>query len=305
MLLGRPVATAVVALGVIALPWHARLEAQSDGPVAVLERVASYLEDYDRAFSAVIFQEQYSQTETTLEGNPATTHARVRDTKSQLLLLNAGAGQWLCFRDIFEVDGKELSNHVERLARLLASSPADSSGAGSLAAQITSESARYNLGGIMRNFNVPTMALSFLRRPNQGRSTFRVVGTRNKGKHDEVVEVAFVERVRPTLVRGAKEQDVPATGRFWIEPSGRIDRTEISLKTDNGNGVNAVVTVEFGVQPKLDLVVPLSMHEHYDFTPLDRIETFATYSNFVVPQIRVSVSGFKEAAGRFGGGGGW
>ena len=269
-------------------------------PPVVLQRSAAYLEQYDAKLSAVISQENYSQTERTLEGVPAQEKARSRSMKSQILLLNA-AGTWLCFRDVFEVDGKLLPEHVDRFARLLATSPAESAGAGSLANQITAESARYNLGGVTRNFNVPTMALAFLRRRNLDRSTFKVEGTQRKGGA-EVQVVLFAEHARPTLVRGAGDTDVAASGRAWIEDSGRIDRTELSLKSDAG--VNAIITVDYGPAPKVDFFVPLSMHEHYGQGITDQIEAFAEYSAFAVPTVSVDVEGFKLAAERTGRGGG-
>lgn len=267
----------------------------------LVSSAAAYLEHYDSRLSAVISQETYSQTERTLEGDPAQEKVRSRAMKSQLLLFNAGDGTWLCFRDVFQVDGKTLADHVDRLARLLATSPAESAGAGSLANQITAESARYNLGGVTRNFNVPTMALTFLRRGHQSRSTFRAAGKQRKGSVDVHI-VSFSENARPTLVRGSGDRDVPATGRFWIEDSGRIDRTELSLKSDNG--VNATITVEYGPLPARDLFVPLSMHEHYGESITDQIEAFATYSDFVVPVVSVDVEGFKLAVERTGRGGG-
>jgi len=264
----------------------------------LLQRSASYLDEFDAKFSAVISQESYKQTETRLEGQPAQPRTFSRQTKSQILFVNGGDGTLLCFRDVFEVDGKGLPDHVERFARLLASAPGDSVGAGSLASQISSESARYNLGGISRNFNIPTMALAFLRRADQERSKFHDDGPQRKGDTAETHMVSFAEKQRPTLVRDADNHDVPATGRFWIEASGRVDRTELSLETEAG--VRATVTVEYGPQPKLDVLVPLSMHEQYEQSIVDKIEAHAEYSGFVVPNVTVDLSGFKEGADRKG-----
>jgi hypothetical protein len=112
------------------------------------------------------------------------------------------------------------------------------------------------------------------------------------------VVVSFVEDRRPTLVRGSGDHDAPATGRAWIEASGRIDKTELSLRT--ANEVGGVVTAVYGAQPNLSVFVPVSMHEHYGQAFADQIEAFATYSDFVVPTVRVDVTGFKEAVDRTG-----
>jgi hypothetical protein len=267
----------------------------------LLDKAAAYLEQYDAKLSAVISQETYSQTERTLEGDPAQERTRSRALKSQVLLLNGGGGTWLWFRDVFQVDGKPLADHVGRFEKLLATSPAESAGAGSLASQIALESARYNLGGVTRNFNVPTMALTFVRRENQARSSFRQQGAQPTDGRGPTV-VSFAETRRPTLVRGAGDSDVRTTGRVWIEPTGRIEKTELSLTAENN--VTAVVTVTYGAQPTIAVFVPMSMHEHYQQSIVDTIEAFATYSDFVVPTVSVDVEGFKLAAGRTGRGGG-
>ena len=138
------------------------------------------------------------------------------------------------------------------------------------------------------------MALAFLRRANQDRSKFHDDGVQRKGAGVESRVVSFSEKRRPSLVRDAGGHDVPAIGRFWIEASGRVDRTELSLETEGG--VQATVTVDFGPQPKLDLFVPLTMHERYEQSIVDKIEAHAEYSGFVVPTVTVDLSGFKEGA---------
>jgi hypothetical protein len=215
---------------------------------------------------------------------------------------------WLCFRDVFEVDGKALPDHLERLARLLAAPTANSASAASQANHIAAESARYNLGSITRNFNVPTMALTFLKREDQARSLFSGTGTEEDGEGLPLQVVAFTERKRPTIVRAANRHDVPATGRFWIEPSGRIDRTELTL-VDDDERVKATITVVYGPEPKLEVWVPISMNEHYEMAEggqvyrVEKIDGFATYSDFTVPTVSIDVAGFKAAVGRGRGGG--
>ncbi len=244
-------------------------------------------------------------------GLPPRVGVQSRNTKAELLILNAGSGVWLCFRDVFEVDGKTLPDHLQRLARLLATPAANSASAGSEANHIAAESARYNLGSITRNFNVPTMALTFLKRDYQARSLFSAAGTEVDREGLLLQVVAFTERKRPTIVRAANRHDVPATGRFWIEPSGRIDRTELVF-VDDDESVKATIAVVYSPQPKLDVWVPISMYEHYERAEIDvgpvytvqKIDAVATYSDFTVPTVSVDVAGFKAAVGRGRGGGG-
>jgi hypothetical protein len=282
----------------------------------VLSRAASYLDGYEARFSAVISQEEYQQRSTRYVGSPPRSSLLTRNSRAQLLILNAGSGVWLCFRDVFEVDGKTVPDHLERLATLLAMPAADSAGAASQANHIAEETARYNLGSVTRNFNVPTMALTFLKREQQARSSFRLSGIEKKGDGERIQVVAFTEKAQPTVVRGAKNRDVPATGRFWIEASGRIDRTELTL-VDDDERVKATITVVYGPQPRVELWVPISMTEHYEFATeqqvfpgspevdtVEKTDAFATYSDFTVPTVSIDVAGFKAAVGRGRGAGG-
>jgi hypothetical protein len=294
-------ATALIALASAGLVAQGKPSAPLSPLPDLLARAASYLDDYEARFSAVMSQEDYRQRSTSLVGpSPGVPSLQTRDTKAELLILNAGSGAWLCFRDVFEVDGKTLPNHVQRLATLLAAPGGDSTGAASEANQIAVESARYNLGPT-RNLNVPTMALTFLKREQQARSSFRDSGTQKEGERERVQIVSFTENARPTIVRGAKGRDVPAIGRFWIEASGRIDRTELVLSDDD---LDAKITVVYGPQPKLGVWVPSSMAEQYEVVgTFERTDAVANYSHFAVPTVSVDVAGFKAAVGRGRGGG--
>jgi hypothetical protein len=91
--------------------------------------------------------------------------------RSDLLLVKAGAaGDWLQYRDVFEVDGQPVRDRTDRLTRLFLDPSASSAGQ---IARIRDESARYNIGDILRNLNVPTFALTFLVPANQPRFKFR------------------------------------------------------------------------------------------------------------------------------------
>ena len=71
--------------------------------------------------------------------------------------------------DVFEVDGNPVRDRQERLTRLFN----DSSAAGSdRMAAIINESARYNIGDIVRTVNTPLMPLLFLDPEHQPRFKF-------------------------------------------------------------------------------------------------------------------------------------
>jgi hypothetical protein len=64
---------------------------------------------------------------------------------------------WFAFRDVIDVDGQPVKERDRRLATLFFEKPS-----GKLLKRALKESARYNLGTIRRNFNVPMVALQFL-----------------------------------------------------------------------------------------------------------------------------------------------
>jgi hypothetical protein len=187
------------------------------------------------------------------------------------LQTSIGQREWVAFRDVYDVNGKAVRDRDERLQKLFIDSPAR---AIEQARRIVAESSRYNLGSLQRDINVPTMALTYLRVANQSRSEFKIDGRKDVDGVPAVV-LAFKERASPTIVRSAGA-DVPASGRFWIEPeTGRVLRSEISV-ADRRAG--AKITVTYSAVPKLTVWVPTLMTEEY--TGAETIFAKATYSNF-------------------------
>jgi len=245
-------------------------QAPAPGPPAIadlLDRAGTYVEKYEAQFSAVVSEERYTQS-VSQRGL-----SRRRDLKSDVLVVNAGVGGWMGFRDVYEVDGRPVRDHDQRLSKLFVEATADTM---THARQIADESSRYNLGAIKRNINVPTMALAFLRRDNQSRSRFTIDGTA-KVEDVNTVILGFTERDQPTLIRSGTA-DAPASGRFWIDPAnGRIVRSQLRAAPSK---VNATVTVTYGSAPKIDVWVPVSMNESYRGTSGETISGSASYRNF-------------------------
>ena len=154
-----------------------------------------------------------------MSGPPGISGANARLT-SDILLVGIG-GTWVEFRDVFEVGGRPVRDHVARLEALLGGPDVLVK-----AQRIADESARYNGSLIPRNINVPTMALTYLMRGNQSRSFFKLAG----GGDDKTLIVGFQETARPPLIhsdRGTTE----TSGRFWIDPSsGAVRKTERVLR---------------------------------------------------------------------------
>jgi hypothetical protein len=184
----------------------------------------------------------------------------------------------MAFRDVYEVDGQAVRDHDTRLQKLFLDTPSQ---AVEQARRIVAESARFNLGTLRRDINVPTMALKYLRASNQPRSVFTVAGRKDVGGVPATI-LEFKEIATPTIIR-TPGADLPATGRFWIDSaSGRVLKSEISIADRRAA---AKITVTYGSVPKLTLWVPIVMIEEY--TGAETISAKATYSRF--RQFNVSV----------------
>jgi hypothetical protein len=239
----------------------------------LLSAAADYLAEYEQKCGAVVSLESYNQD---VQRGSARS---VRQLKSDMLVLSIGAAGWLGFRDVFEVDGRPVRDHDERLFQLFLKPSADSL---AQAKKMLDESARFNIGQVTRNINIPTMALTYLKREYQSRSRFSDKGEDVvSGVRARVVE--FQERASPRVI--TTPDGSPAGGRFWIDPAtGRVLRTELMLS----GAVYLTITVTYAPQARLgDLWLPVSMRETYRRGG-ELTEGRASYSNF--RQFNVDVS---------------
>ena len=237
----------------------------------VLERAGRYVTDYQESFRNIVAEETYTQNarmpETTrmmlsADGYRSVTQAgyQERKTRADLVFVRlAGDIPWGLFRDVFELNGEKVRDRDERLARLFQQ---PSPTALEQANRILAESARYNIGGAARTTNVPTLPLAFLLPRNQHRFSFRS-GERRRFGDTEGLEVRFEETARPTLVKDLRGGDLPARGRFWIDPSrGAVMRSEVVFRFEPDLAEGAMET-EYRPQPRLGIWVPFEMKERY------------------------------------------
>jgi len=248
----------------------------------VLGRAGEYVRRFIAEFSNVVAEETYVQDAAgnlpvVLPGRrglvaPAPP-SRHRELKADYLLVRVGPSDWLPFRDVYEVDGQAIRDREGRLARLFLQS---SAAALDQAAEITRESARYNLGAMQRTVNTPILPLVFLQPDMQPHFRF-TRGKADASSAGRLWVVEFKETARPTFVRGLRNSDVPASGRYWIDPaSGRVEKCEIALETP---GVRARLVTSFRRDERFQIDVPFEMREQYD---LDRgqVTAVASYSRF-------------------------
>lgn len=263
---------------------------------ALLAAAASYLDTYEQKFSAIVAEEQYTQS-TQAPAGQVLVSARPsrRDLKSDLMMLNLGDSVWTQFRDVYEVDNRAVRGHEARLQALFEK---PSAGTMSQAQRIADVSAGYNLG-VTRNINVPTMALTYLWRAYQARSVFQLAGSEAiEGERTQVVK--FRETATPSLIR-TLYGNVATSGRFWIVPvSGDVLRTELSCVVPGPERVSGTTTVDYGLPPALGLRVPTRMDEEYQRVGGETDRGYATYSNFRA--FAVDTKAVKRGGG--GGGGG-
>ena len=258
--------------------------AQHDSSLALLlDRVSQYVWDYGRELSSVVSEETYTQevrgdsnvgrVNVTINGKPVpASTTKSRQLVSDFLLVRPpGLDGWLPFRDVFEVDGERVRDRQDRLVKLFLQSAPHV--ALESANEILRESARYNIGPIRRNLNLPTLALWFLEPESRHRFSFRRAGEETlAGRRVSVLD--YSETSHPTIIKTSGGEDVPASGRLWVEPAnGRIHRTVLKASV-------ATITVTYAPREELPgLWLPVMMEEKYAAGNL-AITGTATYARF-------------------------
>lgn len=287
----------VAVAGWIASGLLAQVAAQSPAPLAtVLERAGAYVIALEQQLSGIVAEEDYVQNVraslilggTTRAGLPVVRH---RELKSDLLLVRpVGADRWVQFRDVFDVDGHPVRDRSERLMKLFVS---PSSSTANQAEQIAMESSRYNIGNLQRTVNVPVLALLILEPRHQSRFVFKRI---EKGAEAPVRSAAaaaktvwvigYREVERQTMIRTTNFRDMPARGRFWIEPdTGRVLATELIAEDLS---VRGVITVGYDLEPGLQVMVPIQMQERYDLRGgPSPVTGEANYRSFLQFQVKV------------------
>jgi hypothetical protein len=252
------------------LPGRVAPNAQAVTLDTILARATAYVTMFVEKFSNVVSEERYRQA----VRRPGQVTADRRELRSDLIVIEDETPfGWIMFRDVFEVDGKPVRDREQRLLRLL-TQPSPSARA--QAARIADESARYNIGPGIRTTNTPELSILFLQASLQPRFTFKL-GSRERSMGERVWIVEFREQSRPTLVRGEKDADLPASGRFWIDAdTGQVVQSEINLRP---TAARWNVTTTFKLDERLGIAVPVEMREYYQWWATEVTGT-ATYGRF-------------------------
>lgn len=279
--LGRPAVLALAAAATAAAGDDGR-----DTPLSVLlERGGAYVERYGETFRSLVADEAYRQVEYGMQDS--LVPRRVCNLRSDVVFVRlTGSLPWATFRDVYEADGKEVHDRARRLERLFTRPSADTH---AQARAILRESSRYNLGRdhVTRNVNAPTFALLFLLPQNQQRLSFKRKGRKGIAG-TTTVEIAFEETSRPTLVRDEYQDDTPAKGSIWLDPSrGTVLRTRIEYDIEKQKRLYpadmwavAVIVTDYRRESGLDILVPDTMTEWYTKHAVRYLEGRATYSSY-------------------------
>lgn len=283
-------------------------------PGDLADRMADYAELFERVATAVVAEERYVQIIYPWRGapggpdkepalvwlNPGDKAPRTgpiiarRQLVSDVLLAQTRDQQWVSYRDVAEVDGEAVRDRSDRVQRLFLSGSPDRF---SQFQAIAMESSRYNLGDLKRDVNLPTVALSLLRRANHPRFEF-------KRQKDETIDgrlcrvLAYREKLSPSLISTRNSGDVFIYGRVWLEQAdGRIRRTEFRFDRGVGaGGMRSYIRVDYGQHDGLDVLFPVRMWEwHEGVNQLGRIggdltgtQGLATYTK--IRRFQVSTS---------------
>jgi hypothetical protein len=273
----------------------------------VLARASQYVRDFEEHLSGIVAEEHYVQ-DSVQESAPGPVQGlrninprQHRDLTSDLLLVRPkGADRWVQFRDVYEVDGQPVRDRGERLTKLFV---APWSSISEQVKQIANESARYNIGSLDRNINVPVLPLLFLESELQSRFEFTRVmpaarppaGQRSAVPRDlpsrpafaisaDAWEIRYKETAAGTMIRTTADRDLPASGRFWIDPvTGRVLMTEFILEDPL---IRAAIVVSYQSKPVNGFFVPLEMREDYLLVASKvKITGAATYAKFRTFQV--------------------
>jgi len=250
---------------------------------ALLVRMRAYLVDYETKLTGVVAEEHYEQwveAGRAVVGGPA---GQVRQSASAvqgptkrslvsdfLMIRWPGEAAWFGFRDVFLVDGTPVRDREERLLKLFTQNPMDVLARADL---IAAESARYNIGGVERNINVPTQALDFLHPRFGSRFSFRKAG-------DEALDgrtvwrIAYEEREEPYLIKTPSGRGIRATGVAWIDQqTSAVLQTQLDLSVVEARLLLRMrITVVYRPDETLGFHVPVELREsHEQSDPSSRV----------------------------------
>jgi hypothetical protein len=273
----RRALAAIVATTIGGLHVHDQVAAQSVNVSKdrLLAAAAAYVGTYQKEFAFLLADETTEQRSFGIR-NKDKLLLRSRTTKGEIFITYlAGERHWVTVRDVAEVDGRPVADRPDLPALLSLEDPH------TVASRLFSLNARYNIGGVIRNFNDPMLPLLTVSDAHRSRFAFDVQKTERLAEGVVLATLAFRERERPTLVRPEGGGVAFSRGTITSDAStGVVRRTLFTLRHDS---TNAELVTEFSHHDRLGLWVPSSFTERYtnavdDLT--DEAVVSSTYTNF-------------------------
>ena len=259
-------------LVVIALPLVlSPAQAPDLSTKSLVAAATAYVTEYEAKFKFLVADETYTQR--VLDINGRETGRRQIDGELFLTFIPADDA-WIAVHDIANVDGQPIPNRDD-LRSLLQKGDVTR-----VAQRIADRNAAFNIGGIHRNFNEPTLPLLLLGPKRvKGVAFDRREVVRHAG--GTRVTLGYTERERPTLIRSSSRVALSAKGELTIDAAtGRIERTTLEVKDGS---LTARQSTEYSLDGRLDMWVPSVFTERYESSARGHRELIvceAKYTNY-------------------------
>lgn len=260
---------------VVLLSMIAAVQSPTSTLDAALARMDGYLAGYEPKLSELIADETMLQEMRHTPGRlMAPIEIKKRVVSEVAFVALPGNAGWLGFRHVKAVDNQPVEFANASLSAALKADGFDD------ARRMLAESAQHNLG-LPRTTNLPNLPLEFLHVRNRRRLLPRLDGQETV-RATRTTRLVFVERMTPTLIRNPNGDDMPSVIRAWIDPrNGNLLRAQVSTFLDNDRRyLQNEISVEFGENKTLGLIVPLEMRETFPVPQPGRGKSVATYGNF-------------------------
>ncbi len=211
-------------------------------------------EDYDQ--KVLYADDRSASISMKLLDNTLSAHRRLG---SDILLLRLPSGGFNGFRDVAQVDGREVAERGERIRRLFLDEGKDPNETRGL----IEESARFNIGDIERNLNLPTLILPLLLSDTPGgMERLELAAVSDETGDDGTCAVAFRETRGPYLVGTRHGRELPLRGTLYVTPeNGWFER--VSIQAGRPAMEHIELTVELDSFVGWDEPLPSRMTEIY------------------------------------------
>jgi hypothetical protein len=259
----------------MALAFAIGLIAQPADVDAVLEQLDAYLDKYEDELGSLVADEDFRQEIPPLPGNG--TYSQKRRLESEVAFLRLpGGSEWFGFRRSKFVDRKPVGDIHQSLANLLSIGNTDTLAQAQL---LVAQSSEHNLG-LPRTINMPTLPLELL--SGHYRHRFEIVhaGT-GKVRGRAVNLVDFSEQGSKPIIYTAGHE-LHSRIRAWIDArTGAVWRAEVVMQGKDRRPGPSKIRVEFALDPKLQVIVPVEMREEFGVANIaSRGTGVAKYSNY-------------------------